>query len=67
MTKALLDPSRCRPDQCPGGECAIRRICPVRAISQEEPLETPLFDWGRCHACSRCVAGCPQKAISLVS
>ena len=67
MPKALLDPSLCRPERCPDGVCAMRRLCPVRAIYQEEPFEMPAFDWARCHACSKCVAACPMKAISLAN
>ena len=67
MPKALLDPSRCRPDQCPEGVCALRPLCPVRAIFQMEPFEVPAIDWGRCHACAKCVEACPLRAISLVS
>lgn len=65
--KALLDAERCRPEGCSEGRCAVRRVCAVKAIYQEEPFETPMFDWGRCIACSKCVAACPAKAISLVT
>lgn len=67
MPKALLDPSRCDPDQCPQGICAVRKLCAVRAIYQEESHEMPLLDWSRCRACSKCVEACPAKAISLVN
>lgn len=49
------------------GVCALRRLCPVRAIYQMEPLEAPSIDWGRCHACAKCVEAWPLKAISLVN
>ena len=67
MPKALLDVERCQPDRCANGVCAGRQVCAVRAISQEEPFEPPMFDWARCRACSKCVAVCPARAISLVS
>jgi Fe-S-cluster-containing hydrogenase component 2 len=65
--KALLNLDRCRPDQCTEGRCAVRQICAVRAILQEEPFEPPLVDWGRCIACSKCIGACPARAISLVN
>lgn len=65
--KALLDTSRCDPAGCTDGKCAVRRICAVRAIYQEEPFEMPVFDWGRCIACSKCVGACPARAIKLVN
>ncbi len=67
MPKALLDPARCAPAACAEGRCAVRSVCSVRAIYQAEPFEPPLVDWARCIACSRCVAACPAKAISLVN
>ena len=65
--KALLDTSRCNPAECTDGRCAVRKVCAVRAIYQEEPFDMPMFDWGRCIACSRCVAACPAKAIKLTN
>lgn len=67
MPKALLDIQRCQPDQCAEGQCAVRKVCSVRAISQEEPFDPPMVDWARCRACSKCVAACPLKALSLVN
>jgi len=67
MPKALLDPNRCNPALCPDGLCVVRKLCAVRAISQEEPHEQPMVDWGRCRACSKCVDNCPARAISLVN
>ncbi len=67
MPKALLDLNRCEPGRCADGICAVRRVCAVRAISQEEPFETPMVDWSRCRACSKCVGACPARAISLVN
>lgn len=65
MSKAVNDPERCRPDLCPGGICAARTVCSVRAVYQEEPFDLPIFDWGRCRACSKCLAVCPAGAIYL--
>ncbi len=62
MPKARLDPTRCAPDQC-----AVRKVCSVRAVYQENPFEQPMIDWGRCRACAKCVAACRAKAISLVN
>jgi Fe-S-cluster-containing hydrogenase component 2 len=67
MPRALLDQNRCRPEACEGGRCRIKKSCAVRAIYQDAPFEVPIVDWGRCIACSRCVAECPAKAVSLVS
>ncbi len=67
MPKALLDLSRCKPGECTDGRCAVRRVCAVRAIYQDEPFEAPMFDWSRCIACSKCVAACPAKAIRLTN
>jgi Fe-S-cluster-containing hydrogenase component 2 len=66
MPKALIDTDRCTPERCPDGRCAVRSVCAVRAVYQEEPFEPPFLDWSRCHACSRCVVACPARAISLV-
>lgn len=67
MPKALLDPARCRPDLCADGRCLARPACSVKAVYQEEPFEPPVLDWSRCRACSKCVAACPARAITLVS
>ena len=42
MPKALLDISRCKPGECTDGRCAVRRVCAVRAIYQDEPFEAPI-------------------------
>ena len=44
------------------GLCAS--ICPVQAISKEDPTVT---DSSKCISCMRCVARCPQKARKLNS
>ncbi len=66
MPKAIVDPEKCRPSQCPGGICFVRKSCPTKAIFQMEPEELPATDPLRCHGCSKCVAYCPLKAIVLV-
>ncbi|MCL4458738.1 MAG: 4Fe-4S binding protein [Chloroflexi bacterium] len=65
MPQAIIDPARCRPEQCYGGICFIKRTCPTRAIYQEEPYAPPTTDPLRCHGCSKCIAHCPLKAIRL--
>ncbi len=67
MPKALLDQDRCRPTECTAGKCAVRQVCSVRAIYQEEPFEPPMVDWSRCIACSKCVGACPVGAIAMVN
>ncbi len=66
MSQAAIDVQLCRPDDCEGGVCRLRKECPVKAIWQEEPYETPVTDWARCRGCSKCLALCPKSAVSLV-
>lgn len=43
--------------QCESAPC--RAICPVRAISRDEPLERVTVDYDTCIGCRMCVAVCP--------
>ncbi|MDA8217548.1 MAG: 4Fe-4S binding protein [Dehalococcoidales bacterium] len=65
MPKAVINPEACTPEKCAAGRCQARKVCPTKAIYQVEPFEVPATDAGRCHGCSKCVADCPAKAISL--
>ncbi len=65
MPKAVLDLTLCDPNQCASGACVARKQCPVKAIFQEAPFETPFLSPDVCRGCSRCVAVCPGKAIRL--
>ena len=65
MPKAVLDIERCQPERCDKGVCLARRKCPVKALWQEEPYAAPFLSGGRCNGCSKCVAACPVKAISM--
>ena len=65
MPIAYVDPRRCDPSQCADGRCRVRKVCPTRAIQQFEPFDVPVADTRRCHACSKCVADCPARAIRL--
>ncbi len=65
MRQAVVDPNKCNPSACDNGICAVKRTCPVKAIYQSEPYEVPVTDWNRCRACTKCIGGCPVKAIYL--
>lgn len=65
--RAVIDPLKCDPSHCASGRCAARSDCPAKAIWQEMAEDVPMLDPSRCHGCSKCVARCPLKAISLVS
>jgi len=43
VPKAVLDLELCDPNQCASGACVARKQCPVKAIFQEEPFETPFL------------------------
>jgi len=64
---ALLDFSKCRPEDCVDGVCAASKVCPSRLLNQEQPYTAPLPEPSACRACGECVRACPQKAIRIVS
>ena len=64
--QAIIDKDKCKPENCTGGICFVRKNCPVKAIVQMDPYDIPMTDTMRCHGCSKCLAHCPLKAISLV-
>jgi len=65
MPRAVIEADRCRPELCERGVCQARSVCPVKAIQQIDPYDLPRSDWGRCHACSKCLLACPQRAIVI--
>ena len=66
MTLAIVDTELCTPSGCPEGWCAVRQVCPTRAIYQMEAHETPATDPERCRGCARCARSCPRRAIRMV-
>ncbi len=64
---ALLDFSKCRPEDCAGGVCAAAKVCSSRRLKQEQPYTAPLPEPSACRACGECVRACPRKAIKIVS
>jgi len=62
--KAYIDPNMC--DGSPF--CAVRRACPVGAITQKNGLlgGTAVVDPAKCIGCGKCVAVCPHGAVKLI-
>ncbi|MBM2831073.1 MAG: hypothetical protein HW414_125 [Dehalococcoidia bacterium] len=65
MLTAFLNVERCQPERCDRGICLARKHCPVKAIFQEGPRETPFLSGGMCNGCGKCVEACPMKAILM--
>lgn len=65
MPKAVIDAGLCQVDECAGGRCRARAVCPTRAIVQMEPHDPPATDPQRCRGCARCARECPFRAILL--
>jgi len=51
--------------QCESAPC--QEICPVKAISRDEPLSRVAIDYDMCIGCRMCVAVCPFGAMSFDS
>ena len=65
MKKAVIDSNKC--DRSPF--CPVKRVCPVKAITQKRRFlraETPVIDRNACIGCGKCVSVCPHHAVRLV-
>jgi len=52
------------PELCPSNHaCPLIRICPVKAISQENNHSTPLLNTDLCVECLKCIRKCPYEAV----
>ncbi|WP_430882941.1 4Fe-4S binding protein [Fusibacter sp. JL216-2] len=64
MKKAVIDVKKC--DKSPF--CPVKRVCPVKAVSQKVRLfgsGTPVIDKDVCIGCGKCVPVCPMKAVKM--
>jgi translation initiation factor RLI1 len=64
---AVVDFSKCQPEQCPNGICLAAKACPRKLIKQEDPYDPPMTNPSVCQGCRDCVRACPAKAIKLVA
>jgi anaerobic carbon-monoxide dehydrogenase iron sulfur subunit len=59
--EGLYIPMSCQ--QCQDAPCM--NVCPVKAISRDEPLARVMVDYDKCIGCRSCVAVCPFGAMSF--
>jgi translation initiation factor RLI1 len=64
---ALVDFSKCRPEDCNSGVCAAAQACSRKRLKQETPREIPMPDPFLCRGCGDCVRACPLKAITITT
>ena len=64
---ALVDFSKCHPEQCDSGVCAAAEACSRELLKQESPYQAPMPDPSLCRACADCVRACPSGAIQIVT
>lgn len=63
---AVIDFSRCLPEQCDSGICAASLACPHKLLKQEAVNEIPMAHPSSiCQGCAKCVVACPLKAIQI--
>ena len=63
---ALVDYSKCRPEECAGGVCAAAQACSRKLLKQEADYDVPMPDPSLCRGCGDCVRACSQKAVKIV-
>lgn len=63
---ALVDYSKCDPEQCAQGVCPAVIACPRKLLEQEAPYESPMTDPAPCRGCGDCARSCPLRAIKVV-
>lgn len=64
--KAMIDYSRCRPEECNGGVCAAAAECPFGVLKQDVPWEAPYALQDFCVGCGKCRIACPFEAIKMI-
>ena len=62
---AIIDFSRCHPDECDNGLCLAAKACERRLLLQENAFEHPMPNPSLCRACGDCVRACPLNAIQI--
>ena len=62
---ALVDYSKCRPEECDSGICAAAQVCTRKLLAQESPYDVPMPNPSLCRGCGDCVRACPLKAIEI--
>ena len=64
--KAMIDYSRCRPEECNGGVCVAVAECSLRVLKQDTPREAPYALQDFCVGCSKRRIACPFEAIKMI-
>jgi translation initiation factor RLI1 len=62
---AVIDFSRCRPEECNSGVCPAVLACRRKILIQEKPGEVPMVNPAVCSSCSDCVRACRLNAIKI--
>lgn len=63
---AVLDYSKCHPENCDKGICLAALACPNKVLKQEAPYEMPEPNPTMCVGCGECALACSLKAIRMV-
>ncbi|MCD6574671.1 4Fe-4S binding protein [Candidatus Aerophobetes bacterium] len=64
--KAVIDYTRCHPEECDTGICIAVEKCSFGVLRQDSPGETPYTLQGFCVGCGKCSVVCPFKAIKMM-
>ncbi|MDD3393757.1 MAG: 4Fe-4S ferredoxin [Clostridia bacterium] len=54
-------------NRCPQNHaCPSMRVCPVKALTQENNFSAPIIHEDLCIGCGKCAKACPRKALYMV-
>lgn len=66
MKIAVINENAC--DRSPF--CPVKRVCPVKAVSQEVRFfkaGAPVINKDLCIGCGKCIQVCPMKAVKMIN